>query len=73
MIRFIINLYIYILIADVILSYVPQYANEPWAKFIAKMAGYTLDPIRKILPKEIPFDISPLIVILALQILPSLW
>lgn len=73
MIRFIINLYIYVLIADIILSYIPQYSDEPWAKFIRKLANYTLDPIRKILPKEIPFDISPIIVIVLLQLIPSLW
>ncbi len=73
MIRFLINLYIYILIADIILSYIPQYAKEPWAKFINKLANYTLNPVRKILPKEIPFDASPLIVIVLLQLIPSLW
>ena len=73
MIRFLINLYIYIIIADVILSFIPQYADEPWAKFITKMANYTLGPIRKILPKDLPFDLSPIIVIVLLQIIPSLW
>ena len=73
MIRFFINLYIYIIIADVIISFIPQYANEPWARFIRKLANYTLDPVRKILPKDLPFDISPLIVIILLQLIPTLW
>ena len=73
MIRFFINLYIYIIIADVIISFIPQYANEPWARFIRKLANYTLDPVRKILPRDLPFDISPLIVIILLQLIPTLW
>lgn len=73
MIRFLINLYVYILIADVILSFIPQYADQPWAKFIKKMANYTLAPVRKVLPQDLPFDFSPIIVIVLLQLIPSLW
>ena len=73
MIRFVINLYIYVIIADVIISFIPQYAHEPWARFINKLANYTLDPVRKILPRDLPFDFSPIIVIIVLQLIPTLW
>lgn len=74
MIRFLLNLYMFIIIADAILSYMPQYHNEDWAKIIKKLANYSLNPIRKILPaNDLPVDIAPLIVILILQIIPALW
>jgi YggT family protein len=73
MIRLLLNAYLLIIVADSILSYFPDYHREPWAKFIKKMADYTLAPIRKILPSEIPVDISPIIVFIIIQLLPSLW
>ena len=73
MIRFLINLYIYIIIADSLLSYVPQYQEQEWAKAIKRFANYSLKPVRDILPKDLPMDFSPLVVIILLQILMSLW
>lgn len=73
MIRFIIDLYIYLLIADAILSYFPQFKNQPWAMWIRKICDYTTAPIRKIIPQDLPFDISPLIVIVILQAIKLLW
>lgn len=73
MIRFILNLYSFIIIADVLLSWAPQYQKEEWAKIIKRLAGYTLNPVREILPKDLPFDISPIIVLLILRLIPSLW
>ena len=73
MIRFILHLYVFVIILDSVLSYMPQYQNEPWAKFVKQLADYTLKPIRKILPQDLPFDFSPLIVIIILQLIPGLW
>ncbi len=73
MIRFLINVYTWIVIADVVLSYVPQYQNQPWAKIIKKLAGYSLNPVRKLLPQDLPFDFSPVVVLIILQLLPGLW
>lgn len=61
------------IIADAILSYMPQYRNEQWAKFVRQLAGYTLNPVRKILPPDLPFDPSPIIVVIILQLIPALW
>lgn len=73
MIRFIINLYIYIIILDALLSYVPQYQKYEWAKKVKQLADFSLKPVRELLPKGLPMDFSPLVVILLLQILVSLW
>jgi YggT family protein len=73
MIRFLINIYTWIVLADVLLSYVPQYQNQQWAKTVKKIAGYSLNPVRKLLPSDLPFDFSPVVVLIILQLLPSLW
>ena len=63
----------FIVIADALLSWVPQYRNESWAKLINQLAGYTVNPIRKLLPNDLPLDLSPIIVIIIIQLIPSLW
>ena len=68
MIRFFIDCYIFILLADALLSYLPQFRYQIWAQKINQAANWTLKPVRRLLPRELPFDISPLIVILALQL-----
>lgn len=73
MIRVIINLYIYVIILDAILSFFPQYKNQEWAQYIRKAADITQKPIRKYLPKDVPMDPSPLIVIILLNLVMALW
>lgn len=73
MIRALIDLYCFILIIDWILSYLPQFSHHPVVKKIAQIANYTLNPVRRYLPKELPLDISPLIVILVLKLIQALW
>lgn len=73
MIRFLINIYIFIIIADAILSYLPQFRDQEAVKFIKKLADYSLEPVRKLLPKDIPIDASPIIVILGFNLIKLLW
>ncbi len=73
MIRIILNIYIWVIILDALLSYFPQYKNQDWAKVIKQAADFTLKPIRKILPQDLPFDVSPIIVIIILNVIPALW
>ncbi len=73
MIRFLILVYTWIILVDTFLSYFPQYKRQQWAKAVHKLAEYSLAPVRKLLPNDLPFDFSPLIVIILLQILPALW
>jgi YggT family protein len=63
------QLYIYIIIADIILSYLPQYKTQKWAVVIHKAADFTMKPIREALPQGLPIDLSPMIVIILIQIL----
>jgi YggT family protein len=69
MIHYILQLYIYIIIGDIILSYVPNMREQQWAIMIHKAAEVTCKPIRDFFPKDIPMDPSPMIVIILIQIL----
>lgn len=69
MIRFLLNLYIFIIIIDSILSFMPQYKNHEYVKFVKSLANYSLNPIRKILPRDLPFDFSPLVVIILIRMI----
>jgi len=73
MIRFLLNLYSLILVVDAILSYLPTVRAQVWAQKIKRTADFTLNPIRKILPPDLPFDVSPIVVILALRVVMALW
>ncbi|MDA9189617.1 YggT family protein [bacterium] len=67
------NLYILVIIIDTILSYIPKYQYKSWVLKVRALADFTQKPIRKILPRDIPFDISPLVVILAIKLIQMLW
>ncbi len=73
MIRFLIDLYILILVVDVILSYLPQLREKDFALKIKKIADATCGPIRKHLMKDAPFDFSAIVVIFILNLLKVLW
>jgi YggT family protein len=77
MIRFIIKIYIYLLILDVVLGFFPQYHNHPWVRSwigpLKKCARLSLDPVRQFMPRDLPFDFSPLVVIFLLNLLMFLW
>jgi YggT family protein len=67
--RYLIDAYIIVIIADSVLSYVPQYRTQEWGKYLKKIADLSLNPIRKLLPEGLPLDFSPLVVIMVLQFL----
>ncbi len=73
MIRALIDLYCFILIIDWILAYLPQFRHHPVVQRISQIANYSLNPVRRLMPRELPIDISPLIVILALKLFQVLW
>ncbi len=73
MIRTLINLYIILLFIDAILSYLPQYQHKPWRRKIKQLADLTCGPLRKILPSDLPFDFSPLIVFAILRLVVAFW
>lgn len=73
MIRELLHLYIILLIVDVVLSYLPQFRRNPVVMWIHRAADFTCKPIRRLLPPNLPLDVSPLIVILILKLVMVLW
>jgi len=73
MIRLLLNCYIFLLIIDAILSYFPKYGLYPLVQRIKYLANLTCKPVRKYLPKDLPFDISPLVVIILIRLTFVLW
>lgn len=73
MIRLLLNLYIYLLIIDAILSFFPHLRRHVVVANIRRAADFTCAPVRKILPRDLPVDFSPVVVILAIYLLMALW
>jgi YggT family protein len=73
LIRALIDLYILLIIVDSILGYLPQFRFRTWAIQIRRMADFTCAPIRRYLPGDLPFDFSPLVVIIGLKLIQVLW
>lgn len=69
MIHSLLQLFIYLLIADVILSYFPDVRRQKWAETLHKIADAPQKPIREMLPKDLPLDPSPMIVIILIQVI----
>lgn len=66
------QLYIYIIIIDILMSYFPQMKSQLWAQKIHQIAEVSLRPVREMMPGNLPFDLSPMIVIIVIQILMSI-
>ena len=69
MIDWVLQIFIYIIIADVLLSWVPDVRRQPWAQKLHEFANIPQKPIRDMLPKDIPLDPTPMIIIMLCQIL----
>lgn len=69
LIHLILQLYIYVIIFDVIMSYFPQARGQKWAEILHKIADAPQKPIREMLPKDIPLDPTPMIIIILIQML----
>jgi YggT family protein len=65
----ILRLYVLVIIADVILSYIPEVRQQKWAQVIRKLADFSQKPIREALPQNMPLDPAPMIVIFIINIL----
>lgn len=69
MIHSLLQIFIYVIIADVVLSYFPDVKNQQWAQTLHKIAQAPQKPIRDLLPRDMPLDPAPMIVIIVIQIL----
>lgn len=73
MIRLILDLYTVILVVYVVISYFPQYRYKDWYQLIQKLGDFTCKPIRNALPRDLPFDPSPIIVFFIISLIKTLW
>ncbi|MBL7664911.1 MAG: YggT family protein [Bacteriovoracaceae bacterium] len=73
MIRLLLDIYAFIIILQIILSYVPAFRDQIWMFWLRKVCNFTQDPIRKILPPDLPFDFSAVVVVLIINIIKMLW
>lgn len=69
MIHFLFQIFIYIIIIDVVLSYIPDLKGQKWAQIVHKIADTPQKPIRDLLPKGLPFDITPMVLIFIIQLI----
>jgi uncharacterized protein YggT (Ycf19 family) len=69
MIDWVLQIFIYIIITDAVLSYLPDINRQAWAKKLHEFANIPQKPIRDLLPPNMPLDPSPMIVIIICQIL----
>lgn len=72
MIDAILNILTFIIIADVLMSYVPDLRNQEWARTLHQIADVPQKPIRELLPKDLPLDPSPMIVMFIIQLIRGL-
>ena len=64
-----VELYTYVVLASVILSWVRLEPSNPFVKFVSALTEPVLKPIREVLPKSLGIDFSPLVLLLALSII----
>ena len=73
MIDAVLQIFIYIMIADIILSWLPDVRKQPWAQKMHEFVNIFQKPIRDLFPKDIPLDPAPMILIILCQILMYLF
>ncbi len=70
-IHLVFNLITFIIIADAVVSFIlPPY--NPVRSFLDKIVNPMLDPIRRIVPPMAGFDFSPIVLLLAFQLVEFL-
>ena len=68
MIKFLIETYIFVIIADVVLSYLPQFRGAEWREYIKRLADFLVS-LQTGDATRLPLDLSPLVVMILLQML----
>jgi len=58
-----------VILARVLLSWVDPQGRSPFAAFIIQTTEPILGPVRKLLPRTGMFDLSPIVVIIGIQLL----
>ncbi|ANH78569.1 YggT family protein [Candidatus Chlamydia sanziniae] len=68
--RTLINVYSFLILVYILASWVPDCHRASWYQFVCKLVGPYLNLFRKIIPRIGFIDISPVIALLCLGILP---
>jgi YggT family protein len=72
LLHLVLNIYIWILIARAIISWVSPDPHNPIVRFLYRVTEPALRPIRKLLPLQgIGLDLSPMILLLIIYVLDS--
>ena len=69
MIVFVINLFIVLTIVDAFGSFIPEISRHEYFLKLHQFVEIPQKPIRKMLPPNLPFDLSPMVVIVFLRLL----
>jgi YggT family protein len=72
MLILLLDLYSLVLLASVVLSWVQVSDDNAFVKIVRQLTEPVLEPVRKIVPPVGGFDLSPVLVILALNLLKAL-
>lgn len=69
-----IDIYILLIIIDAVISFVPNPSvqRHPVVIQLRKITDLPQQPIRKLLPPDMPFDPSPIVVILLLRMISAM-
>jgi YggT family protein len=72
LLRTLIDVYAMVILARVVLSWLPVDPEQPWVRFIVDLTEPAVAPIRQVLPPFGGLDFSPLVAMLLLQLLRNL-
>ena len=73
LIAFVVRVYILLIVVDAVLSFFPQFRMRSWYRVVRESAEFTEGPVRRYLPRDLPLDISPIVVIILLNIFLIFW
>jgi len=72
LIRFLLQIYSFVVLAAVLMSWVPSLRESAFGRFVASATEPVFARVRALLPDMGGLDLSPMIVLLALQLLQRL-
>ena len=73
MIRFLIDVYVIVLVVDAVLSFLPEFKKYQAAQLIRRLSEPSCRIARRYLPSDLGFDISNFVVIVVLKLLTFFW
>ncbi|HPF17651.1 MAG TPA: YggT family protein [Thermotogota bacterium] len=68
---FVLNAYVFVLILDAVLSFIPQMNYSPFRQVISSLANLVLNPLRRLIKPIGQIDFTPYIAILIIIFLNS--